>query len=65
MGKINFGYSMNNIRIPQNKAYLLQLIKKIEMVTKRMRWKVLCNGKKETNGIKREWYGFKSSKTLK
>ena len=29
-----------------------------------MRWKVLCNGKKETNGIKTEWYGLKPSKTL-
>ena len=25
----------------------------------------MCNGKKETNGIKSEWYGLKSSKTLK
>ena len=30
-----------------------------------MRWKVLCNGKKETNGIKTEWYGVKSFKTPK
>ena len=30
-----------------------------------MRWKVLCNGKKKTNGIKTEWYGLKSSKTPK
>ena len=28
-----------------------------------MRWKVLCNGKKELNGIKAEWYGLKSLKT--
>ena len=65
MEKINFGYSMKNIGIPQNKTYLLQLIEKIEMVIKRMRWKVLCNGKKETNSIKTEWYRLKSSKTLK
>ena len=30
-----------------------------------MKWKVLCNGKKETNGIKIECYGLKSSKTPK
>ena len=65
MEKINFGYSMKNMEIPQNKTYLLQLIEKIEMVIKRMRWKVLCNVKKETNGIKTEWYGLKSSKTPK
>ena len=56
---------MKNIGIPQNKTYLLQMIENIEMVIKRMRWKVLCNVKKETNGIKREWYGLKSSKTPK
>ena len=28
-----------------------------------MRWKILCNGKKETNGIKTEWHELKSSKT--
>ena len=55
---------MRNIRIPQNKTYLLQLIEKIELVIKRMRGKVLCNDKKESNGIKIEWYGLKSSKTL-
>ena len=30
-----------------------------------MRWKALCNDKKETNGIKTEWYELKSSKTTK
>ena len=30
-----------------------------------MWWKVLSNGKKETNSIKAEWYGLKSSKTRK
>ena len=35
------------------------------MVIKRMRQKVLYNGKKETNGIKTELYGLKSSKTPK
>ena len=35
------------------------------MLIKRMRWNVLCNGKKETNGIKTEWYRLKPSKTPK
>ena len=30
-----------------------------------MNRKVLCNGRKEANGIKTEWYGLKSSKTPK
>ena len=65
MEKIDFGYSMKNIGIPQNKIYLLHLIEKIEMVIKTMRCRVLCNDKKETNGIKTQWYGLKSSKRLK
>ena len=55
MEEINFWYSMKNIEIPQIKTYLSQLIEKIEMIIKRMRRKDLCNGKKETNGIKIEW----------
>ena len=35
------------------------------MFIKGMRWEVLCNGKEETNGIKTEWYGIKSSKKPK
>lgn len=30
-----------------------------------MRWKTLCNEKKETKAVKTEWYGLKSSKTPK
>ena len=56
---------MKNIGIPQNKTYLLQLTEKTEMVIKRMRWRVLCNGRKEINGIKTEQHGLKSSKTPK
>ena len=50
MEKINFGYSMMNVGIPQNKTYLLQLTDKIEMVVKRMRRKVLKTEKKQ-NGM--------------
>ena len=35
------------------------------MFIKTMRRKPLCNSKKEINGTKTEWYGLKSSKTLK
>ena len=55
MEKINFGYSMKNILIPHNKSYLLQSIEAIEMVIKQMRKKALCNGKKETKGVKAWW----------
>ena len=35
------------------------------MVIKRSRWKVFFNDKKETKGVKAEWYGLKSSLTPK
>ena len=54
MKKSDLGYSIKNIGIQQNKTYLLQLTEKIEIFIKRMRRKVLFNGKKETNGIKTE-----------
>ena len=55
---------MKNIGIPQNETYLLQLIEKIEMVIKRMKWKIIFNHKKETNGVKTEWYRLKQVKDL-
>ena len=41
------------------------MMKKVDMAIKRKRCEVFCDGKKETNGIKTEWYGLKSSKTPK
>ena len=44
------------------RSYLLKLIEQIEMVIKRMRWKVIyCDIK--GNRIKTETYGLKSQKT--
>ena len=34
--KINFGYSIKNIGIPQSKRYLLEKIEKMAMIIKRM-----------------------------
>jgi hypothetical protein len=36
---IRFDYSLKNIPIPSQDAYLKPLIEKVESVTKRMRWK--------------------------
>ena len=41
MEKVNFGHSIKNIPIPSGRTYLLQSIKKIEMVIARMRWKAI------------------------
>ena len=61
MGKLKFGYSMKNIPVTTEIRYLLKLIEQIEMVVKRMRWKVIyCNMK---GSIKIETYGLMSQKT--
>ena len=39
MEKINFGYSAKNIPLTNERNYKLQLIKKIEALSKRVRWK--------------------------
>ena len=60
MEKINLGYSIKNIPIPTRKRYLLQLMEKIEMVLKRMRWKAIQFSNNKNNDSKTEWYGLKS-----
>ena len=61
MEKLKFDYSMKNIPVTTKRSYLLKLIEQIEMVIKRMRWKVIyCNMK---GSIKTETYGLKSQKT--
>ena len=62
MEKLKFDYSMKNIPATTERSYLLKLIEKIEMVIKRMHWKVVyCDMK--GNSIKTETYGLKSQKT--
>ena len=62
MEKLKFDYSMKNIPVTTERRYLLKLIEQIEMVIKRMRWKVIsCDMK--GNRIKTETYGLKSQKT--
>ena len=41
MKKVNIGYSMNNIPIPDGKSYKLQLIQKVEDFIKKIRWKAI------------------------
>ena len=57
----NFGYSMKNIPLPNNTAYLKVLTTKIEALIRRMRWKVYHfenPGSSENNENQR--YGFKT-----
>ena len=61
MEKLKFDYSMKNIPVTTERSYLLKLIEQIEMVFKRMRWKVICSSMK--GSIKIETYGLKGQKT--
>ena len=63
MEKVNFKYSIKNIPIPSERAYLLQLMEKIEMFITRMLWKAICNNKANYNS--RERYGLKALKRPK
>ena len=61
--KFNFGYSTNNIPIATERQYKLKLIKKIETVIKRMRWKAFYFEKSDTrNNSKNIYYGLSSDK---
>ena len=63
MEAVKFDYSVKNILVTIEIFYLLKLIGKIEMVIKRMRWKVIyCDMK--GNSIEAKTYGLKSQKTL-
>ena len=64
MDKFNFGYSPNNIPIATERQYKLKLVKKIEAVIKRMRWKVFYFEQSDThNNSKNIYYGLTSDKT--
>ena len=59
MEKVKFDYSIKYILVTAKRSYLLKLTEQIEMVIKRMRWKVIyCDMK---GSIKTETYRFKES----
>ena len=70
MEKLQFDYSYKNIPIPSERNYKLQLMDKIELVIKRLRWKAhFYNEKKdvkenETQAIP-ETYGLKLTVPLR
>ena len=67
MQKVNFGYSIKNISTPSEKTYLLQLMKKVEMVIVRMKWKAihLNNNDSTDNNIEDKRHGLKSPCSLR
>ena len=62
MERFNFGYSIKNTPIPSERNYKQQLMEKIKLVIKRMRWKgIFSNNEHEGNesDVKKQ-YGLKS-----
>ena len=57
MEKVNFGYSMENILIPDGKSYKLQLIQKVENFIKKIRWKSMffMKGGNQTDPTTQNW----------
>ena len=66
MGKVNFGFSLKNIPAPNKTTYKLQLIEKMELFTKKLRWKAMffVYNSKETSESRASGlvYGLKSNK---
>lgn len=65
MERFNLGYSVNNIPLPTERQYKIQLIEKIEAVIKRMRWKAHYFDTQEKGGkenILFDTRGLKSDK---
>ena len=62
MDRRTFNYSLKNIPLPTVKLYKLKLIKKVEQVIKRIRWKAHFFDKKDNEKDQEpaENYGFKS-----
>ena len=60
MEKKTYNYSTKNIPIPSERNYKLQLVEKIEIFIKRMRWKAIMYdaGCKENRNV--EKYGLKA-----
>ena len=68
MEKVNFSYLVKNIAAPNERTYKLQLIEKIELFIKKLRWKAIffINNSKETSEslASGSIYGLKSNKCL-
>ena len=62
MEQVNFGYSLKNIPIPEQKVYLQMLINSTEKVIKTFRWKAFHFLNPKTYTDKKETFGFTSTK---
>ena len=66
MERLNLGYSTKNIPFANQRNYKVQLVDKIEVLIRRMRWKAsffLCRSEdEEDRPCHKETYGLKSQK---
>ena len=65
MEKKKYRYSTKNIPIPTERSYKLQLMEKIEMVIRRMRWKAIMHNTQNEKDDEKERYGLKTLKCPK
>jgi hypothetical protein len=63
MRQFRFDYSLKNIPIPSQDAYLKNLIEKVKSVIKRMRWKAHFFDKNSINKNQNNHFGLASNKT--
>ena len=63
MRQFRLDYSLKNIPLPTQDAYLKNLVEKVESVTKRMRWKAHFFLKGEKNNDKNKLFDLASNKT--
>ena len=64
MERVNFSYSLKNVPIPSKIAYLKNMIFKLEMFTKRIRWKAFFYEKSEISSETIvDNFGFNSVRT--
>ena len=62
MEKHRFDYSLKNIPVPGNTAYMKRLLHQVDAFIKRMRWKIFWFENSDAK-VEKETYGFNSQKT--
>ena len=62
MEQVNFGYSMKNIAIPENKVYKQMLISSAEKVIRAFRWRAVNFLNPSQSKDKKETFGVRSTK---
>ena len=63
MDHLNFGYSMKNVPLPNEKEYKIELLNSIHSLDSRMRWRALHFLNLNITPTGKETFGLKTSNT--